>query len=43
VTVAGFRAAVHYFIEFETDCIPGATDKFLTALLASPVLAIGRA
>jgi hypothetical protein len=42
VTVAGFRAAVHYFIEFETECIPGATDKFLTALLASPILAIGR-
>jgi hypothetical protein len=43
VTLPGFRAAVHYFIEFETDCIPGATDKFLAALLASPVLAIGRA
>jgi hypothetical protein len=43
VTVAGFRAAVHYFIEFETECIPGATDKFLTALLASPVLSDGRA
>lgn len=42
VTLPGFRAAVHYFIEFETDCIPGATDKFLTALLASPVLAMGR-
>jgi hypothetical protein len=43
VTLPGFRAAVHYFIEFETDCIPGATEKFLTALLASPLLSIGRA
>jgi hypothetical protein len=42
VTVEGFRAAVHYFIELETDCIP-ATDTFLTALLASPVLEHGRA
>jgi hypothetical protein len=38
VTIAGMRAAMRYFIEFETDCIPGSTDKFLTALLASPVL-----
>jgi hypothetical protein len=38
VTVPGMRAAINYFTEFETDCIPGATDKFLTALLASPVL-----
>jgi hypothetical protein len=37
------RAAINYFTEFETDLIPGATDTFLTALLASPVLAIGRA
>jgi hypothetical protein len=43
VTMPGLRAAVHYFIEFETECIPGATDKFLTALLASPLLSIGRA
>jgi hypothetical protein len=39
VTVAGLRAAINYFAEFEADCIPGATDKFLTALLGSPVLA----
>jgi hypothetical protein len=43
VTMPGLRAAMHYFIEFETECIPGATDKFLTALLASPLLSIGRA
>jgi hypothetical protein len=43
VTIPGLRAAVHYFIEFETECIPGATDKFLSALLASPLLSIGRA
>jgi hypothetical protein len=43
VTLPGFRAAVHYFIEFETECIPGATDKFLSALLASPLLSLGRA
>jgi hypothetical protein len=42
VTLPGFRAAVHYFLEFEIDCIPGATDKFLTTLLASPLLSIGR-
>jgi hypothetical protein len=38
VTMPGLRAAVHYFIEFETACVPGATDRFLTALLASPLL-----
>jgi hypothetical protein len=43
VTMPGLRAAMHYFIEFETECIPRATDKFLTALLASPLLSIGRA
>jgi hypothetical protein len=43
VTKPALRAAVHYFIEFETECIPGSTDKFLSALLASPLLSIGRA
>jgi hypothetical protein len=43
ITMPGLRAAVHYFIEFEAKCISGATDKFLTALLASPLLSIGRA
>jgi hypothetical protein len=43
VTIAGMRAAMRYFIEFETDGIQGAPDRFLTAMLASPVLADGRA
>jgi hypothetical protein len=43
VTVPGVRAAINYFTEFETDLIPGATDTFLTALLASPVLSLRRA
>jgi hypothetical protein len=43
VTLAGMRAAMHYFIEFETDGIEGAPERFLTALLASPVLSDGRA
>jgi hypothetical protein len=41
-TVAGIRAALHYFNELDTDGLRGASDRFLTALLASPVLA-GRA
>jgi hypothetical protein len=43
VTVPFPRAAIHYFTNLDTDCIPCAAEKFLTALLASPVLAIGRA
>jgi hypothetical protein len=43
VTMPGLRAAVHYFLKFETESIPGATDRFLTALLASPLLSIGAA
>jgi hypothetical protein len=43
ITVAGMRAAMNYFIEFETDGIVDAPDRFLTTMLASPVLAIGRA
>ena len=42
-TMPGLRAAVHYFLQLDTEGIPGATDKFLTALLASPLLSIGRA
>jgi hypothetical protein len=41
-TVAGMRAAMNYFIEFETDGIEGAPERFLTALLASPILAQNR-
>jgi hypothetical protein len=37
-TIAGMRAAMRYFIEFETDGIDGAPERFLTAMLASPVL-----
>ena len=40
VTVAGMRAAIEYFAEFESDCIPGSTEKFLSALLKSPLLAV---
>jgi hypothetical protein len=43
VTLAGFRAAVHYFIAFDTEGIDGASDRFLAALLASPILIAGRA
>jgi hypothetical protein len=42
VTIAGMRAAMHYFLEFETDRLPGSTETFLTALLDPPLLAIGR-
>jgi hypothetical protein len=37
-TIAGMRAAIRYFVEFETDGIDGAPERFLTAMLASPVL-----
>jgi hypothetical protein len=44
VTMSGLRAAIHYFLEFDLHFLPaGSTDSFLTALLASPLLAIGRA
>jgi hypothetical protein len=40
-TVPGVRAAMTYFIEFETDLIPHAGERFVAALLKSPVLSIG--
>jgi hypothetical protein len=39
--VAGMRAALTYFIEFETDLIPDAGERFAAALLKSPVLSVG--
>ena len=38
ITITGMRAAMRYFIEFETDGIDGAPERFLTAMLSSPVL-----
>jgi hypothetical protein len=43
VTIPGFRAALNYFNGLDTDGIEGASGRLLTALLASPILAIGRA
>jgi hypothetical protein len=41
VNVAGMRAVIEYFVDFELDCIPDGPSKFLSALLQSPLLAAG--
>jgi hypothetical protein len=42
VTMPGLRAAVHYLLKFDAQFMPeGSIDDFLTALLDSPLLAIG--
>ena len=38
-TVAGMRAAIEYFVKFDTGCMPDASGAFLATLLKSPVLA----
>jgi hypothetical protein len=43
VTVAGMRAVIEYFVDFELDCIPDGPSKFLSALLQSPLLGEGLA
>jgi hypothetical protein len=42
-TVAGMRAVIEYFVDFELDIIQGGPAKFLSALLQSPLLAEGGA
>jgi hypothetical protein len=39
VTVAGMRAAIEYFIDFDQGCMSKARGAFLAAMLKSPLLA----
>ena len=36
---AGMRAAIEYFVKFDTGCMPDASGAFLATFLKSPVLA----
>jgi hypothetical protein len=40
VTVAGMRAAIEYFIDFDQGCMSKARGAFLAAMLKSPLLAV---
>ena len=38
-TLAGIRAALAYFVEFDKGCVPNTSGEYLPTLLLSPVFA----